>query len=84
MSREQYGSVPRSLELRLVISKKKGCLDRLLLTSLLDHARFPNERVPERHRWRWNVESDFCSIKDVLGAGGGLACQTSPMIVKEL
>jgi len=66
-----------------VISRKKGCLDKLLLSSLLDHRRLPNERVRERYGWRWDVESDFCSIKDVLGAGV-LVCRTPEMIIKEL
>ena len=67
-----------------MISKKKGCLDKLLLTSsLLDHRRFPNDARARTLRRRWDVESDFCSIKDVLGAGV-LACRTPEMIVKEL
>ena len=45
MSREQYETIPRSLVLRLVISRKKGCLDKLLLSSLLDHRRLPNVSV---------------------------------------
>jgi len=83
MSRERYETIPRRIVLRRVISRKKGCLDKLLLTSLLDHRSFPNERVREQYGRRWDVESDFCSIKDVLGAGV-LACRSPDMIVKEL
>ena len=83
MSREQYETIPKSIVLRLVISRKKGCLDKRLLTSLLEHGRFPNAHVCQQYGRRWDVESDFCSIKDVLGAGV-LACRTPEMIVKEL
>jgi len=83
MSPEQYATIPRTRTLRVVVSTRPGCEDRYLITSLLDEQRHPDEAVLAEFARRWDIELDFRSFKDGLGAGV-LGCRTPEMVAKEL
>ena len=83
MTVEEHAALPARLELRVVISSRPGCEDRFLVTSLLDDKAWPDEAIVALFAKRWDVESDFRSFKDTLGAGI-LGCRTPQMIEKEL
>ena len=83
MSAQEYAAVPRSIKLRVIRSIRTGCADKILITSLLDAGVWPASRVRALYDRRWDVESDFKSIKDTLGAGV-LGCCTPEMVTKEL
>ena len=83
MHEEAYAELPNTLEVRLVVCKRHNRRDKILVTSLLDKKRHSDDAIRCTFRKRWDIEVDYRSFKDTLGAGI-LSCRTPPMILKEL
>ena len=83
MSPEEHAAQPARIRLRVVRSTRPGCSDKILITSLLDVRAWPAHKIRALYDRRWDVELDFRSFKDTLGAGV-LACCTPEMVIKEL
>ena len=83
MTLEEHAALPPSLELRVVVSSRSGCEDKFLVTSLLDEKSWPDEAIVALYLGRWDIECDFRSFKDALGADV-LGCRTPEMVEKEL
>ena len=55
----------------------------VLVTTLLDAKAVSKEELGKLYHWRWDVELDLRSIKEVLGMGE-LRCKTPPMVHREI
>jgi hypothetical protein len=86
-SREQWASLPDSLEIREARLRvtRKGYRSRVIIvvTTLVDAAVFTQHDLMELFRQRWHCELDLRSIKSVLGMKE-LKCETPEMVRKEL
>ena len=83
MTRQEHAALPTSIKLRVVRSRREGCADKILITSLLDTGTYPARQIRALYDRRWDVELDFRSFKDTLGAGV-LGCCSPEMVRKEL
>ena len=83
MSPEQYADTPERIEVRVVISRRPGCDNRVLISSLLDEGEHSDEMICALHQPRRDIELDFRSLKDTLEAGI-LGCRAPNMVTKEL
>jgi hypothetical protein len=83
MDDETFESCPKHITVRQVISRQRGYVDRVLITTLVDQRLVSNEEIIGLHQRRWNVETDFRSLKCALDAGI-LSCRSAEMVEKEL
>jgi hypothetical protein len=71
-------------ELRVVVEQPGFRVNELVLvTTLLDAARYPREGVADLYLERWNIELDFRAIKCVMQMDV-LRCKTPEMVRKEI
>ena len=83
MDPETYRSSPRQIIVRQVLKRKRGYEPKVILTTLSDSKQFSDKQITKLFIQRWNVETDFRSLKCALDAGI-LSCRTPEMIEKEL
>lgn len=83
MTKQEYETIPRQIELRIVVSTHPTCSDKYLVTSLLEEKRHTDAQILAEFAKRWDIEVDFRSLKDTLAAGI-LGCRTPEMVLKEL
>lgn len=87
MSSEQYQQIPQTLQVResFVQVRQKGFRTRgmILVSTLLEAARYPKEDLAQAYRARWHAELDLRSIKQVMQMDV-LRCKTPAMVHKEL
>lgn len=83
MDVQAYELCPRQISVRLVSSRKRGYQDTRFITTLTDQSLVSDQQVIELYLSRWNVETDFRSLKCSLEAGI-LSCRSPEMIRKEL
>ncbi|MEX0777662.1 MAG: transposase [Phycisphaeraceae bacterium] len=87
MSQEHYEALPQSLvlrELRYHV-RRRGFRTRTitLVTTLLDHRKYPADQVAQLYGLRWRVETHFAQLKTTLSMRR-LKCQSVDGIQKEL
>jgi putative transposase len=85
MSQELYDSLPEKMEIRVVTFKarsKKQSEDLNVVTTLVDHKKYPAEEIGKLYGYRWHVELDIFSIKQSLNLDH-LRCKSSDMIRRE-
>jgi putative transposase len=85
MSQELYDSLPEQMEIRVVTFKarsKKQSEDLNVVTTLVDHKKYPAEEIGKLYGYRWHVELDIFSIKQSLNLDH-LRCKSSDMIRRE-
>ena len=86
-SREQWEALPETMELReaRIIVKRKGYKTRVIIvvTTLLDAAKYTKADLMHLFAQRWHCELDLRSIKCSLDAKE-LLCKTPDMVRKEL
>ncbi|ASJ73886.1 hypothetical protein IMCC3135_19035 [Granulosicoccus antarcticus IMCC3135] len=83
MDAETYESCPRQISVRQVISRRRGYQDTFFITSFTDQRLVSAKGIVALYLRRWNVETDFRSLKCALDAGI-LSCLSAEMIRKEL
>lgn len=83
----EFAALPESLAVRIIglHVAVPGCRTRAvtLVTTLLDAAAYPAEKLRELYAQRWNVELHFHQIKVAL-AMDVLSCKSPDMIEKEI
>lgn len=87
MSKEQYESIPETMELRMV-KYSLSCQGRrsktiTAVTTLVDHEGYPKEEIAELYSHRWNVELDIRQIKQTLNIDH-FRCKSPEMVEREL
>ena len=87
MTREQFASLPRQLEMRELRVRvgKPGFRTRcfVAVTSLLDPEAFPRAELERAYRDRWNAELDIRSIKQTMRMDV-LRCLSPSLVRKEV
>ena len=83
MDAETYESCPREINVRQVVSRRRGYQDTFFITSFTDQRLVSAKEIVALYLRRWNVETDFRSLKCALDAGI-LSCRSAEMIEKEL
>ncbi len=83
MDRETYQLCPEQITVRQVVNRQRGYQPRVFLTTLTDRKLVSDKQIVKLYLLRWNVETDFRSLKCALKAGI-LTCRTADMIKKEL
>ncbi len=83
MDAEAYESCPRQIRVRQVVSRRRGFQDTFFITSLIEQRLVSAKEIVALYLRRWNVETDFRSLKCALDAGI-LSCRSAEMIKKEL
>ncbi|ASJ70308.1 IS4 family transposase [Granulosicoccus antarcticus] len=83
MDAETYELCPREIRVRQVVSRRRGYQDTFFITSLTDQRLVSAKEIVALYLRRWNVETDFRSLKCALDAGI-LSCRSAEMIEKEL
>jgi len=83
MDVETYESCPNQITVRLVVSRRRGYEDTTFISTLTDQNLVGGKAIVELYLRRWNVETDFRSLKCSLDAGI-LCCRSAEMIRKEL
>ncbi len=86
MDKATYATMPRTLELRVLRYQvaEKGRRTRTLtvVTTLLDAKQYTKEEIAELYGFRWNVELDIRSIKQMLNLSH-LRCKSPAMVRRE-
>ena len=85
MSHQLYDSLPEQMQIRVVTFKAKSQdkTEQLnIVTSLLDHEKYPAGEIGKLYGYRWHVELDLFSIKQSLNLDH-LRCKSPDMIVRE-
>ena len=83
MDLETYQSCPKQIMVRQVVKRHRGFQPRVFLTTLSDSKLVSERQIVKLYLLRWNIETDFRSLKCALGAGI-LSCRTAAMVKKEL
>ncbi len=83
MDLETFQSCPKQITVRQVVNCQRGYQPRVFLTTLTDRKVISDKQIVKLYLLRWNVETDFRSLKCALKAGI-LTCRTADMIKKEL
>jgi len=65
---KRFPDLPKSLSLRMVCSHRPGFRPRWLLTSILDHEKFPAQSMAQLYHQRWHVETFFRDFKHTLAS----------------
>jgi hypothetical protein len=92
LARVGYGVLPELLTVRVVeavitVTLKDGTQTTeqwRLLTSLLDHARYPARELVALYHERWQAETTYYSLKDTILDGRVLRSRTTPGIDQEV
>lgn len=67
-TREQWESLPPSIEVRIIRYKTPGRNEEItLVTTLTDRERYPAEEIAALYGFRWDVELDIRSQKTAMG-----------------
>jgi hypothetical protein len=85
MSQELYDSLPEQMEIRVVTFKAKteDQTEPLnVVTTLLDHEKYPANAIGKLYGYRWHAELDIFSIKQSLNLDH-LRCKSPDMIRRE-
>ena len=85
MSQELYDSIPEQMEIRIVTfdAKTENQTEPLnVVTTLLDHEKYPAREIGKLYGYRWHVELDIFSIKQSLNLDH-LRCKSPDMIRRE-
>jgi len=85
MSQELYDSIPEQMEIRIVTfdAKTENQTEPLnIVTTLLDHEKYPAREIGKLYGYRWHVELDIFSIKQSLNLDH-LRCKSPDMIRRE-
>ncbi len=85
MSQELYDSIPEQMEIRIVTfdAKAENQTEPLnVVTTLLDHEKYPASEIGKLYGYRWHVELDIFSIKQSLNLDH-LRCKSPDMIRRE-
>ena len=85
MSQELYDSIPEQMEIRVVTfdAKTENQTEPLnVVTTLLDHEKYPAREIGKLYGYRWHVELDIFSIKQSLNLDH-LRCKSPDMIRRE-
>jgi putative transposase len=85
MSRQLYDSIPEQMEIRIVTfdAKTENHTEPLnVVTTLLDHEKYPAREIGKLYGYRWHVELDIFSIKQSLNLDH-LRCKSPDMIRRE-
>jgi hypothetical protein len=84
---EQWKSLPEKMEMREikknVASKGRRTRSVVVVTTLLDDAKYSAEEVTDLFAQRWHCELDLRSLKQAMGMRR-LRCRTPAMVRKEL
>ena len=83
MGAETYESCPKHIKVRQVVSRRRGFQDTFFITSFTDQRLVSAKEIIALYLRRWNVETDFRSLKCALDAGI-LSCLSPDMVKKEL
>lgn len=62
-TRRQHPELPETFQARAVRYQRKGFRPQILLTSLLDRARYPAPEIAELYHERWELEIGYDEIK---------------------
>ena len=65
---KRFTHLPETLSLRMVCSHRPGFRPRWLLTSLVDHEKFPAQSLAQLYHQRWHVETFFRDFKYTLAS----------------
>ncbi len=85
MSQELYDSIPEQMEIRVVTfnAKTDNQTEPLnVVTTLLDHEKYPANEIGKLYGYRWHAELDIFSIKQSLNLDH-LRCKSPDMILRE-
>ena len=85
MSQELYDSIPEQMEIRVVTfdAKTENQTEPLnVVTTLLDHEKYPANEIGKLYGYRWHAELDIFSIKQTLNLDH-LRCKSPDMIRRE-
>jgi hypothetical protein len=83
-TREQWDSLPMSIQYRMIRYRNSGRSEATtIVTSLLDQRRFHAEDIANLYGFRWDIETDIDSFKSTMGAGE-LRCQTPSNVDREI
>lgn len=87
LSKEQYASLPDTLELReikfQITPRGRSARTVVLVTSLLDHKTYPAQELASLYHRRWEIETNFGHLKTTMKMDM-LRGQTPEMVEKEL
>jgi hypothetical protein len=87
LSKEQWEKLPAKLEIRVIRTKgpdREGKQrTRYVVTTLLDHVKYPAEEVASLYVHRWEIELRFRDIKTTMGMEL-LRTQSPEMVLKEI
>jgi len=87
LSRLRWNALPAELTLRQVsfIVARRGCRSRRIsiITTLLDPAKYPAQKLAELYQRRWEIELQFRHVKQTLN-WEFLRCKTCEGVKKEL
>ncbi len=78
MELETFLSCPEQITVRQVVNCQRGYQPRVFLTTLTDRHLVSDKQIVKLYLLRWNVETDFRSLKCALEAGI-LTCRTADM-----
>jgi putative transposase len=85
MSQELYNSIPEKMNIRLVsfdVTSERETEVLTVVTTLLDHDKYKASEIGKLYGYRWNVELDIFSIKQMLNLDI-LRCKSPEMIYRE-
>lgn len=84
---DEWEALPESMQVRIILVQlhQKGFRTQTvwIVTTLLDPAAYPTERIIELHRMRWNIELCLRDLKTTMGMEE-LRGRTPAMVRKEL
>ena len=87
MARETYEALPPSIIMRVIrySLKRRGFRTKqvTLMTTLIDHERYPAEEIAALYGQRWEIETHLRSLKQTMGMDT-LRCKTADGVEKEL
>ena len=69
MTKQEYETIPRQIELRIVVCTHPTCSDKYLVISLVEEKCHTDAQILAEFAKRWDIEVDFRSLKDTLYAG---------------
>lgn len=87
MSKDLYGQIPETLELReiryKVVEKGRRTKELTIVTTLIDANEFTKEDIAELYGFRWNSELDIGSIKTTMNLSH-VRCKSPEMVHREV
>jgi hypothetical protein len=84
-SRKQDPTLPEKMTARLITAQVKGFRPWKLLTSLVDHERFPAHEIAQRYHERWECELGYDELKtDLLDRRESLRSKKPDLVRQEV